>query len=37
MSEEGAVYETVQKFGQTAPFCAKTHSLDEASQTVRVP
>ena len=37
MYEEGAVYETVQEFGQTAPFCAKTHSLDEGFQTVRVP
>ena len=36
ISEEEEVHETVQEFVQTAPFGAKTNSLDEESQTVRV-
>ena len=37
MSEEEDVHETMRQFVQTAPFGAKTNSLDEESQTVRVP
>ena len=37
MSEEEEVHETVREFVQPAPFGAKTNSLDEESQTVRVP
>ena len=36
MSEEEEVHETVREFVQTAPFGAKTNSLNEESQTVRV-
>ena len=35
-SEEEEVHETAREFVQTEPFGAKTNSLDEESQTVRV-